>query len=187
MQGEMQVIVIAPAADEPAALRALLKAAGFAAVSPVIHVGFGALPKGLAGRRGVFMMTPRAEDRLALATEAFRLDEVSQGYRDFVAQFTPLAAALDRGAPSEEEALITRTLLIHGFRRIVLRDPGLPDAMLPPDWSGGAARALAGTIYKRLAAPSEAFLDAHGRNETGPLPKPRQDLALRFSAGLSTG
>jgi phenylacetic acid degradation operon negative regulatory protein len=180
VQGDMQVAVIGPAAHDPVALRAALQTAGYAAVSPVIHVGFGSLPADLAGRDGLFVMTPRLEDRRALAAAAFRLDEVSQAYRDFVTLFSSLADALARKAPGEEEALVARTLLIHAFRRAVLRDPGLPPDLLPPDWQGEAARALAARIYALVAAPSERLLDRVAQNEDGALPPPATAFHSRF-------
>lgn len=169
IQGDMQVAVLGPAAAEPTALRGQLKAAGYAAVSPAIHVGFRALPPDLSDRTGLFLMTPRPQDRRALAAAAFPIDAVSQGYREFVAQFSPLSEAFVANAPGEEEALVARTLLIHAFRRVVLRDPGLPREFLPADWQGLDARALAGRIYKAVAGPSERLLDRIARNEDGPL------------------
>ena len=182
MRGEMQVALIGPVTHDSAALRGALKTAGYAAVSPVIHVGFGALPPDLAGRSGVFVTTPRPEDRRALAGAAFRLDEVSQAYRDFVAQFSPLAVALEGKAPDGEDAMVARTLLIHAFRRVVLRDPGLPADLLPPDWQGDTARALAARIYEVVVAPSELFLDRTGQNEAGPLPPPGPGFHSRFAS-----
>jgi phenylacetic acid degradation operon negative regulatory protein len=180
MQGEMQVVVIGPKAGDPAALRAGLMHQGYAALSPVIHVGFDALPDDLAGHDSVFVMTPRREDRHALAAAAFRLDEVSQAYRDFVALFTPLSEVLDGKPLTEEEALVARTLMIHAFRRAVLRDPGLPADLLPSDWQGNSARTLAGRVYARVVGPSERFLDRHGKTEEGTLPPPEPAFHRRF-------
>ncbi|MFZ5689820.1 MAG: PaaX family transcriptional regulator C-terminal domain-containing protein [Pseudomonadota bacterium] len=181
VQGGMQVAVIGPAAHDPAGLRAALQAAGYAAVSPVIHVGFGTVPADLGAGEGLFVMTPRPEDRRALAAAAFRTDDVSQGYRDFIAQFAPLAAAAESRAPGEEDALVARTLLIHAFRRVVLRDPGLPAELLPSDWQGEAARALAARIYALVAGPSERFLDRAAQNENGHLPPPTTSFHKRFA------
>jgi phenylacetic acid degradation operon negative regulatory protein len=180
LQGEMQVMLIAPAASDPAALRAALKEAGYSAVSPVIHVGFGPPPAALSAVEGVFVTTPRDEDRAALAAAAFRLGDVSQAYREFVAQFSALATALEGTPATDAEALVARTLLIHAFRRVVLRDPGLPAGLLPPDWQGDAARALAARIYAGVVGPSERFLDRCGQNEAGALPPPGPGFHRRF-------
>lgn len=182
VRGDMQAAVIGPAAHDPGRLRAALLAAGYAAVSPVIHVGFGSLPADLGAGEGLFVMTPRPEDRRALAAAAFRIDDVSQGYRDFIAQFAPLAAAIESKEPGEEDALVVRTLLIHAFRRVVLRDPGLPADLLPADWQGDAARKLAARIYTRVVSPSERFLDRTAETEQGSLPRPGDSFHSRFSS-----
>ena len=179
-QGEMLLALIGSAATDPAKSRAQLDAAGFAAVSPAIHAGFGDLPETLSGCNGVYAATPHARDRCAQAQVAFRLHEVSQAYRDFVGQFAPLADALEKRAPDEAEALLLRTLLIHAFRRVVLRDPGLPADLLPEDWQGGLARKLTARIYRQVAVPSEAFLNRVAQNEQGTLPAPGPDFAARF-------
>jgi phenylacetic acid degradation operon negative regulatory protein len=71
-------------------------------------------------------------------------------------------------------------LLIHYYRRVVLRDPLLPESLLPADWPGRAARALCGEIYRGLLPASEQWLDQNGSNEAGALPKAGEDLARRF-------
>ena len=89
--------------------------------------------------------------------------ETADAYRAFIGGFAPLAAALDRGdALTDLDAVAARTLLVHDWRRIVLRDPGLPAELLPADWPGEEARALARRIYKALSGRSERCLDGAG-------------------------
>jgi phenylacetic acid degradation operon negative regulatory protein len=67
--------------------------------------------------------------------------------------------------------MVARVLLIHEYRRIVLRDPILPAAILPADWPGAAARALCADIYAHVIAASERWLDDNSVGEDGaPLP-----------------
>ncbi len=167
--GDLQVAAIGPAAEDAAILRSELRAAGYAPISPALHAGLGELPEALRHRVGLFLLTPRARDRHSLAEAAFRIGEVSKAYGEFIADFSALAAWLEHSAPKDDEALVARTLLIHSFRRVVLRDPGLPPELLPQDWKGEAARALAGKLYAHLVPASERFLDAHGQNEEGAL------------------
>jgi len=103
-----------------------------------------------------------------LAARAWPLTKLGDAYGVFVETFTPLRDFLgDGGALSELDALIARVLLIHEYRRIVLRDPRLPSMVLPPDWPGNAARGLCAEIYRALLPPSESWLDAHAIDETG--------------------
>jgi phenylacetic acid degradation operon negative regulatory protein len=180
-RGALRVALIGPAVADAAALRTGLKAAGFAPLSPVIHVGLGHPPPELQ-TAGLYVLTPDEADKRDLAASAWRLDEMAQAYRDFIAQFSPLAALLDSHALKDDEALLARTLLIHAFRRLVLRDPALPADLLPQDWGGDAARALAGRVYGSVVAPSERFLDVHGQNEVGPLPPADASFHKRFSS-----
>src|SRR4029079_458051 len=84
----------------------------------------------------------------------------------------PLRTSIGRGEMlTDADAFTARILLIHHYRRVVLRDPLLPTAFLSRDWPGRAARKLCGDIYRGLLPASEQWLDAHASNENGPLPK----------------
>lgn len=151
--------------------------------------GFGTLPGGaMLGVAGDAALLPRgtpvllgatrdaAEARL-LAARAWPLEALAEGYGRFLDAFAPLADA----AVPRVEALPLRLLLVHEWRRLVLRDPLLPAALLPEAWPGTAARSLAATLYRRLAPDAEAWLDAEGRNEDGALPPARP--GSRFGEG----
>lgn len=91
------------------------------------------------------------------------LDDLAARYGAFSDLWTPLAerlAAGDRLSPLD--AIAARTLLIHDWRRLVLRDPGLPGALLPHGWTGELARLVARRVYAPLIPASEAWLDGQG-------------------------
>lgn len=86
-----------------------------------------------------------------LARSAWRLDELALGYRDFLDRFGPLDAMGDGTLLADSETCFgLRTLAIHEYRRIRLRDPELPEELLPEDWEGRAARRLCAHLYHRL-------------------------------------
>ena len=88
---------------------------------------------------------------------------VAGAYLAFIENWSKTRAALANNAlPSALDAMAIRTLLVHDWRRIVLRDPGLPPELLPRDWPGEDARATMHAIYGDLLDPSEAWLDAAG-------------------------
>jgi phenylacetic acid degradation operon negative regulatory protein len=182
--GRLRLALLGSAVDGRAALRPALEQAGFAPLSPTAFVAVADPPADLRDRDGLFLLTAEADDAMALAAAAFRLAPIAAAYRAFIALLSPLARALegadDTPVLSTGDALIARILLIHEFRRIVLRDPGLPAALLPPDWPGGIARALTARIYRAVAGTAERHLDASAHNEHGPLPPAGADFAKRF-------
>lgn len=90
-------------------------------------------------------------------------NEMAAAFRRFAGDIRPLAEALDGGATLDGlDALAARTLLVHEWRRIVLKAPALPAELLPPGWPGETARALARRVYAKLAAPSEFWLSEAG-------------------------
>jgi phenylacetic acid degradation operon negative regulatory protein len=158
------------------AVKEALSAEGFSALPGGALLGLGGDPATLPRSAPLLLARPRdAEDARLLAARAWPLDKLAEGYRRFVAAFAPLREA----AIPAEEALPLRLLLVHEWRRLVLRDPLLPDALLPPEWPGAAARDLAAVLHARLTPAAEAWLDAEGRNEAGRLPPPSP--ASRFA------
>jgi phenylacetic acid degradation operon negative regulatory protein len=90
---------------------------------------------------------------------------------------------LERGAGfTNLDALLVRILLIHDYRRAVLKDPLLPAQLLPRPWAGTAARALCGKIYRALLPAAERWIDTHALNDRGPLPAVDRDFEQRFAS-----
>ncbi|MDQ2822457.1 MAG: phenylacetic acid degradation operon negative regulatory protein PaaX [Pseudomonadota bacterium] len=91
-----------------------------------------------------------------LVTEAWDLRPEMASYRQFIATYAPLLAMLEKdGVPVPAAAFAIRTLLIHAYRRVQLHDPMLPLELLPAPWPGTEAFALAGAIYRLVAAGAE--------------------------------
>lgn len=180
--GKLHIALFGPTVGERARLRKRLEEAGFAALSPTSFVAW-AKPAAMPKMAGVFLLTANADkEAVALADAAWKLKAIAEGYRAFIGRFTPLAKALDNGDTlTEADALVARTLLIHEFRRILLRDPGLPAALLPAAWPGRDARALTGRIYRQIVGRAEAYLDTNASRQEGPLPPPEPDFAGRFA------
>ena len=92
------------------------------------------------------------------------------------------ALALADAAPdlAPAAAMAARTLLIHRWRRVVLRGQDRPGALLPPDLSAPTPRAAVAAAYAALLPGSEAWLDADAGGALAPLPAAGPALALRF-------
>ena len=101
-------------------------------------------------------------------------DRIARTYERFLTVFRPLAQWLDAGQELQErEAVVARILLIHEFRRVVLRDPHLPDTLLPERWPGHEAYGLCARVYHAVLPAAERWLDAHGLGLTLPPMCPR--------------
>ncbi len=115
-----------------------------------------------------------------LAERGWNLDELARGYQRFVARFSPALAAAKGTRVTPQEAFVVRTLLIHAYRRLHLRDPLLPARVLPPDWPGFEAAALCSALYARMFEPSERHLEASAERLEGPLPPAAASVRFRF-------
>ncbi len=99
------------------------------------------------------------------------LGGLAADYNHFLETFRPLWRAME-AAKDLDPALcfIVRMLLVHGYRRVLLRDPVLPDELLATDWPGAAARLLFRNLYRLIQASSEDHLMSVAETAEGPLP-----------------
>ena len=119
--------------------------------------------------------------------EAWHLDMLNQDYLRFIETFKPVVERLETSSPLKgEDAFALRILTIHDFRRALLKDPVLPDQLLPPDWSGGAARELCADIYHRIADPADRYLVSNLETGSGEIPDLPASYQARFKGGKKT-
>ena len=174
-------LLLAGSAAERDGARDALQRSGFGAAAPGVWIApsHAPIPPEAAGLLRM-TSTMHPDDARELAARAWPLRGTADAYRRFLGTVAALQHGLaDTG---DLDALVARTLLIHGYRRIVLRDPCLPLALLPDDWPGTAARRLCADVYRALLPASERWLDRYGRSQDGPLPPAAPGLRLRFGA-----
>jgi phenylacetic acid degradation operon negative regulatory protein len=112
---------------------------------------------------------------------AWRLDDLALEYRDFLGRFEPLDAVQDGNLLQDPQTCFgLRTLAIHEYRRILLRDPQLPEELLPECWEGTAARRLCAGLYRRLEARAAQHLLASCETSSGRLPPASPSYYRRF-------
>jgi phenylacetic acid degradation operon negative regulatory protein len=179
--GRFELLLIGSTEDRDAA-REALKNAGFGSPLPGVWVAPSGVPVPEEAASAIRLEVSAEDDNgRRLLRDSWPLQRTAEAYLKFMATFEPLRERIGRGARlSDTDAFTARILLIHHYRRVVLRDPLLPLVLLPPDWPGLAARQLCGDIYRGLLAQSEQWLDRHGLNEKGPLPAAGAELARRF-------
>src|ERR1700742_1363197 len=179
--GRFELLLIGNGEDRDAS-REALKNAGFGSPLPGVWVAPSGVPVPEEAANAIRLEVSAEDDSgRRLLRESWPLDRTADAYLKFLRTFEPLRGWIDGGGGlAEVDAFTARILLIHHYRRVVLRDPLLPNALLPADWPGRAARGLCGEIYRGLLPASEQWLDRHASNEGGPLPAPGVELGRRF-------
>ncbi|MCF6215782.1 MAG: phenylacetic acid degradation operon negative regulatory protein PaaX [Emcibacter sp.] len=115
----------------------------------------------------------------------WNMAELSEKYQIFLEKYRPVLQYLSslnmsQNAPPANECLLIRILMVHEYRKILLRDPRLPDMLMPDHWEGTAAYELCRDIYQLLLQRSEYCLSQTMETENGKLPGASADFHLRF-------
>ncbi len=181
-QGSFDLLLLENAQDR-SALRAELSAAGYGSLGPDLLLAAAAS----GGKTGPFLRLAASPADLPtarrLVEKAWPLADIESRYRRFIDTYAGILGALERGAGfTNLDALLVRILLIHDYRRAVLKDPLLPAQLLPRPWAGTAARALCGTIYRTVLPAAEHWIDTHAQNDVGPLPAVDREFRQRFAS-----
>lgn len=141
---------------------------------------------GLAGDAVVMKATGNgwmsAEALRCTAARAWDLGHLASIYSDFCANFRPVLQALESRTPSPLQAFRLRILIIHAWRRAVLRDPLLPEALLPAHWPGAEARLLCSDLYRKVYGPAEVHLAQTMDTPGGPISEQTSQFFERFGA-----
>ena len=163
---------------------------GYAAVSAGLYVHPTDAPKavrefcaelGLSEPVVVLKAQADTDDSARLQHKFARAAQLEQLAEHYQALHARLSGFADRtGELNDEQAFVLRTLTIHEYRRVLLRDPCLPAALLPPDWPGDEARQLCAQLYRAVLSGSERFLQAHAEHQQGAFALMPASLEQRF-------
>lgn len=123
-----------------------------------------------------------------IVAEGWNLAQIARRYRRFRDTFAPVAGALrESQALSQQAAFVVRTLLVHEYRKIHLKDPLLPPALLPAQWVGAEAYELTAALYAAVFPAAERFLTETGRTIAGALPPAGPEVHARFGGTHTSG
>jgi phenylacetic acid degradation operon negative regulatory protein len=121
--------------------------------------------------------------RVAQLAAFWDLPALHARYQAMLTRFLPVVEILQAGQSiSNEDALIVRLLLVHVYRSVVLRDPGLPKAALPDDWPGSWAQDLFRDLYLRLSPQADQHIGDRIKGSDGPLPAASPQTLARIAA-----
>jgi len=102
-------------------------------------------------------------------------------YTAFLEAFRPVWQTLSAANDLDPQTcFVVRTLLMHAYRRVLLRDPTLPDELLEANWPGTSARLLCRNLYKLIQAPAEQHLMATLETVDGAPPEAHPSYYARF-------
>ena len=122
----------------------------------------------------------------AMIHNCWDLERLAQDYSEFLDIFRPLWQALSaNGGLDPQLCFVVRTLLMHGYRRALLRDPMLPEELLPANWPGTSARLLCRNLYRLVQAAAETHVMSVLETAEGPVPEAHPSYYTRFG-GLQT-
>lgn len=122
----------------------------------------------------VVIWRAEADDELKLhnwVRDAWDLDDLEQRYTRFERRFEPLLPLVQNGA-APRDAFLLRALMVHEYRRILLKTTELPPALLSPDWAGHRAHKLLARLYREIHVAASTHASAVLKNADGPLPAP---------------
>jgi phenylacetic acid degradation operon negative regulatory protein len=195
-QWELVLAEGVPAASR-ASLREELAWAGFGELGPAAflrpHEPGRELPSiltanGVAATAAVALAADAPGQRPIAATvgSAWDLAALAADYRRFLARFGAVIEHYRNGRGHDpQQCFIVRTLLIHAYRRVLLRDPLLPAALLPLDWPGAAAYSLCRDFYRLTHRDAERHLVATLSEPGAAWPPASEGFYLRFG-GLAS-
>lgn len=116
-----------------------------------------------------------------LVHSTWELDTLGELYQQFLDRYRPLLVAVRRAKNLDpEQCFQLRTLVIHEYRRLFLKDADLPVDLMREDWLGNAAQTLTANIYRALHADSARYIARHFESADGPLPAASASYYNRF-------
>ncbi len=95
-------------------------------------------------------------DSATLVSRAWDLDGLARSYVRFLDE----AASFASETGADQGAFVTRSRLVHEWRKFLFTDPALPPALLPIDWPGRKAAAYFDAESSRLLPAATRFVDA---------------------------
>ena len=100
------------------------------------------------------------DSKINFLSEEMSYKLLPKGYFNEINQLIDLFAPIPNTKLDPLEAMITRTLLIHNWRRIVLKFSEVPKEFTPKEWKGHNIRLFIKKIYNELTPKAEDWLNS---------------------------
>lgn len=116
-----------------------------------------------------------------LIRQCFNTQAFDDEYTEFNEQFLPvLASALKTVEPDPELCFLIKILLVHKYRRILLREPELPKELVAVDSVSQQARTITAQLYGVIAPIADQYFKEVSECERGAFAEPPRAYYRRF-------
>jgi phenylacetic acid degradation operon negative regulatory protein len=118
-----------------------------------------------------------------MINKSWDLSKIESEYNDFYSRFYPvfnMINSLGESSLTDEDAFKIRLLVIHFYRKIIIKDPDLPLELLPSNWPRKKTEKLTIDIYNQVHSKALNYLMNNGEAINGKLPLPSPNYYLRF-------
>lgn len=141
-------------------------------------------------KKVVVMLAKNIDDEhgpgvLEMVSQCCDIESVKEDYKAFIKNYKPIDKLHTYIKDLDSQScFLLRTLLIHDFRRVLLRDPQLPKELLPNDWPGDEARMLSARIYNAVSSLAEAYVTNECETADGGVPAVNPYYYSRFASNM---
>ncbi len=152
MDDPWQLVLLATASEE---LARRMETKGFAMIAPRVFVGSAAeeTPTGAVAFPG-----GDVPDWLRAQTEP---SDLTSSYLALLETLDALQFALPKEPMSVLDIAVLRCLIVHNWRRLVLKHPMLPAQLTNPDWPGRQCHVVVWELLQRFPRPALVDLENH--------------------------
>jgi len=117
----------------------------------------------------------------ALIGDCFDLEKSEQDYQLLIDDFQGIYEAVQHEkSPDPMLCFLVRTLLIHRFRHILLKEPELPEALVLAQSASYRARGLVKQLYRLVSSNADKYFTRVSETEGGNFQAPQDDYYRRF-------
>ncbi|MEM7541408.1 MAG: PaaX family transcriptional regulator C-terminal domain-containing protein [Pseudomonadota bacterium] len=142
-----------------------------------------AVKESVVNEPAVVVWRASSDSDRALSTKlraAWDLDALDSGFRSFTKMFGPLSKWVGEKQLDGANAFAIRLMLVHEYRRLVLKSIELPRSLIPKGASNLESYKLASDLYQAVSDASLEYIRAHLTAIDGPLGAPDPAYFKRF-------
>jgi phenylacetic acid degradation operon negative regulatory protein len=116
-----------------------------------------------------------------LIKSSFNVFAMKEEYQEHIDFFKGILKSAESSAQKSDEAcFLIRLLLIHKYRRILMREPEIPHELMPAECLSHEAREITERLYKLICNQAEDYFMEIAESESVNLPEVNAEYFTRF-------